>query len=216
MYISEITATNTTLKENLGPIITVEFENNEHRDQAAVFEQICVTEGKISTLHYKYAQTNIHEHKGDFTKALTIYNEIIQNHPNCAEAYFYRGLALIKANQNSPAMNDFSTAIRLEISSGSSNLDLLSDIYYKRGKLYSTMQDNHFKTKAMMDFLRVDSNNSNYEKAQLKFKAYSQALGGAKRESSLPQRFFDAAERPSTEDKSTLSASHGSQHGLKH
>jgi tetratricopeptide (TPR) repeat protein len=76
---------------------------------------------------------------GQYSTAIDTANEVLARHPQNADAYAYRGYAMMKLGQNSEAAKNFKKALLLDPNHLGAN-KYLADIYLQRGDVSRALE----------------------------------------------------------------------------
>lgn len=81
----------------------------------------------------KMKKANLKEIDGDYTAAIALYSEVIQEQPRNENVYIMRGKSYLQEGNYEAALNDFTKAIKLNPSNASA--------YYNRAIIYTDLKE---------------------------------------------------------------------------
>jgi tetratricopeptide (TPR) repeat protein len=95
--------------------------------------------------------------KGEYDRAILVYNKAIENDPGEATAYFNRGIAYNRKGEYDRAILDYTKAIEIDLR--------FTEAYYNRGTVFSTKGEHD---RAILDFTYAIEINPKYTDAYIK------------------------------------------------
>ena len=100
---------------------------------------------------------NAYASKGEYDRAILVYNNAIENDPGKATAYFNRGIAYNRKGEYDRAILDYTKAIEIDLR--------FTEAYYNRGTVFSTKGEHD---RAILDFAYAIEINPKYTDAYIK------------------------------------------------